>query len=1734
MKRIGGLFRLGALRTRSKLGRSQRKSRGLESLEGRRLLAGDLVGHWLAEDLSGELSDGDPVTAWTDRFQGRAASAVGQPTMAAARIGGRAAVRFDASDGDDALLVSREQNPTSGAAEFSLVVAFATDSQNLVGTNGSWFQNTGIVDGSNLGLAKDWGLSINQAGQLSAGLGGGFNNAPSTVYSTSTGYHDGQLHVATFTRSGSQISLYVDDQPVASRADADADPRANLGFSIGRLFSQQLPFSGDVAEVRFYDGALSAGEVATITSEIQAFYNNSAPVPVDDNYTLVEDTPFYSVPAPGVLGNDLDSDGDALTAELVDPPAHGSLALQPNGSFVYAPHANFFGTDSFTYRAWDFRGSETQGTVTIQVTPVYDQAQAAADSYKALPSQTLTVSAANGVLANDQNIDQVPLTAVISSNVTAGQLTLNDDGSFVYNPQGFAGVATFAYRVDDQTELSSPATVTLVVNTPPAPVQDTYQMAEDATLNVTAANGVLANDVDPDGDALTVVVDAQPAHGQLTLNSDGSFQYSPEPNYFGPDLFSYRVTDGVDTAAATLARVTVQSVNDSPIAEDDAYFALPGNPLSVTADFGLLANDHDVETTQLSAVLVDGPSSGSVTVTANGAFTYTGQAGFVGSDSFTYRAHDGQAQSNLSTVSISVTPQPIVISEIMASNAETLATILRSAPTDEFEGEQLSPDWIEVRNYLSQSIDIGGLHLTDSPDEPMKWQFPSGTIIPAAGYLVVFASGRDIRNSALDQKGLLHTNFQLGTDGEYLAITSATGEKIDAFDPFPIQRTHITYGIGSTGDRQYFLTPSPGAENGDGLAGLVADTQFSVDRGFFQEPFSLTISSGTPDAQIRYTMDGSVPTETTGALYEGPVTIAATTTIRARAFHDGLVATNTDTHSYLFAADVVEQDTQGHLEAGFPAAWRGTTADYGLDSADQFPLIAGNADMPLDDAKSAIEESLLSIPTLSIVMNLDDMFGNEGIYANPERSGPAWERPTSVELIHPDGTEGFQIDSGIRIQGGAFRSYGLTKKKSFRLLFKTTYGPGSLDYPLFGSDAVDEFQTLTLRMESNDGWQWGDAGGQPQYARDEFLRRTHLAMGQPAPHGRNMHLYINGMYWGMYNVVERPDESFGEAYFGSYPYDWDGQNSGSATNADGDSFRSRRSRDAWQSLTSMTRDIRSAETEVERTAIYLAAQGLNADGTDNSELPKYLDPVNYADYLIANYYGGNNDWPFKNYYFGRENSDDSDGFKFFMWDAEWALFLRSNQSASLVNNVQGVAVPFQGLKTSEEFRLLFADRVHKHFFNGGALYVDPANPNWDPDHPERNRPAATYVEVTDEIYDALIAESARWGDQHRARPYTRDEEWRREFDRIVSRWFPERTFELLEVFKSLDLYPQTSVPTFNQRGGLIASDADVSLAAEAGTIYYTLDGSDPRAIGGGVSPEAIPYTGPFRLNASATVRVRALDGSDWSAIDEAEFRVGLVPASSDNLRVAEVHYNPGPVTASEIAAGFDDKDDFEFIELLNISSQPIDLTQVRFASIVTGAEQQGVDFDFSQGTIKELAPGGRVLIVENLAAFTLRYGDQLPVAGAWSGGLSNRSEMITVMVGDSLLQQFSYRDDWHPSTDGIGASLEVVNASSTILDDWNQPAAWSPSSRPGGTPGTSAESRMPGDVNRDGIFNSADLVVVFAAGEYEDDIANNSTFEEGDWNGDGEFNTSDLVLVIQLGNYVHESQAETRGLRAKR
>jgi hypothetical protein len=1623
----------------------------LESLETRCLLAGDLIAHWRAHDLTAFQADGDAVAQWADGVAAIVAEAAGTPHLRAAQLGGRAVVEFNASDGVDQLLVDRLTSPMSGRGDFTIAVVFATDSPSLIGGQGHWFENTTLVDGSSLGFANDWGISINAAGQVTAGLGFGQGLASHTLRSSQTGWNDSQWHTAVYQRQGATIWLQVDEaDPV--QMSAHANPLTGLHLSMGSQKFRELPFDGILADVQVYDGALDESERAALRQSLHLYYDNQPPQAIADEYTLPEDrSGFFQTASNGLLSNDRDAEGDRLTAVLVQAPSFGKISVQPDGSFFYVPDPDFFGTDQFTYVAQDLQQS-APATVTLNVTPIHDGATALADVYKALPAEPLTVTAAEGVLANDRNPDRVPLRVEVVSDVSVGSLVLAPDGSLVYNAHGFAGVTTFSYRIDDGTALSDPVAVTLVVNTPPIAADDQYAVDEDASLAVHAGSSVLQNDVDADGDSLSVSLVDGPTHGTLTLDPQGSLVYQPRPDYFGQDQFRYQLFDGTDQSNVATVRIDVRSVNDLPVTQADGYVGLPDESITVSAGRGVLANDSDVDDPALTAVLVADPAQGTLQFSADGSFVYVPRAGFIGGDSFSYRTRDTASESAITQVVLTITRTPVTINEFMTSNSSSLPTRIALKVGEELTGDEITPDWIEIQNLVSQPVDLSEMSLTDDPNLPRKWTFPPGIQIPAEGYLIVYASGFDLANPVQDEHGRLHTNFALGRDSGYLALTAGSGTVLSEFAPYPPQRVDVSYGA-HEGQTMYFPEPSPAAANSVGTTGMVSEPTFSVDRGFFTEPFVVEIYTSTRGSTLVYTTDGSVPSLSNGTQVPAPsgsvapsisVPISGTTTLRAAAFRDGWLPTNVDTQTYLFTADILQQNVLDSTIVNDP--------QWGPQ----------------------LEASLLALPTISLVA---------------ERRISLTENPTSVEMIFPDGSQGFQINSGIEHYGGHSIQ---SPKKNMRLSFKSKYGESSLKYDVFGEGAVDEFQQLLLRTGSHDTFFWTHPdGGRGNYLRNRWAFDRQLEMGQVAPHGRYVHVYINGTYAGMHHLMERPNADFMASYEGGYDFQYDALNAGSPVDGD---------LDAWQAM--------------QRTEVI----------DDYAQLQQYLDVENYADYMLLQFYAGNDwDWNTNQNWMAARKREPGAGYVFFSWDSD--VILRSTASANVVNrggpgnlwNVRG------GVKQHADFRMLMADRALKYFFDGGML------------SDERLR--ADVTALADQIRLPMIAETARWG----GRTYT-PRIWESAVDWMLDRYAPEgpggRAETVIEQLRRANVYPSIDSPIFlvngqEHRGGYLGTTDELTVTAPAGVVYYLADGGDPRLPGGALHPDALIANGPIPLVTSQTLRLRARLNDEWSAVREATFQYNTLPADERNLRIAEVHYHPGDPTESERAAGFGDADDFEFIELVNVSTSTVDLSHVRFAMTDVAGELEGIAFDFAGSAITRLEPGERVVVVENLPAFTARYGNHLAVAGQWSGGLGNSSETISLLGAETLIQQFAYSDRWNRETDGDGYSLQVVDESADDLSSWARADGWRASRQIGGSPGSGDDlSPLVGDSNRDGVFNSSDLVLVFAAGQYEDAIRGNSGWEQGDWNGDGDFTTSDIVLAMSTGNYVAAARRGLGGARA--
>ncbi len=395
---------------------------------------------------------------------------------------------------------------------------------------------------------------------------------------------------------------------------------------------------------------------AAMTADITVPPINTAPVAVDDSYGVAEDAPL-TVAAPGVIDNDTDEDANPLTAAKVSNPLHGSLTLNSDGSFTYTPDVNWNGVDHFTYKVNDGTLYSNTATVTITVTPVEDSPVAVDDIFTTLEDTSKTF-AAPGVLVNDFDPEGDPISAIQVTGPASGSVTFNANGSFAYRGDpNFNGTDSFTYKVSDGKSDLNTATVTInvkPVNDPPSGNGDSYTTAEDTQLTVNAP-GVLANDVDIDGDPIEPLILGAPSLGSLILNPDGSFIYTPKANRNGSDFFTYRLTDGHSLSSTIRVDLTISPVNDAPVVVNSSYIAYEDKRLTVSTP-GLLAYARDIDGGARTAVKVTDPANGTISLNPNGSFVYTPSHDYNGADSFTYKVNDSTLNSNIATVSINVKP----------------------------------------------------------------------------------------------------------------------------------------------------------------------------------------------------------------------------------------------------------------------------------------------------------------------------------------------------------------------------------------------------------------------------------------------------------------------------------------------------------------------------------------------------------------------------------------------------------------------------------------------------------------------------------------------------------------------------------------------------------------------------------------------------------------------------------------------------------------------------------------------------------------------------------------------------------------------------------------------------------------------------------------------------------------------------------------------------------------------
>lgn len=497
------------------------------------------------------------------------------------------------------------------------------------------------------------GLSLSNVATATINVGS-LNDAPISVLDVYGTDEDTPLNVAAAGVLANDLDL-DGDSLTAAIVSTPVNGSVTLNPNGSFVYTPNPNFNGiDTFTYQASDGTES-GLATLVTIVVNPVHDT--PVAVDDFYSIDEDALLPVLVAAGVLNNDVDADGLVLTAAVVAAPQHGSLIFLPTGAFTYVPDPNFNGTDSFTYQAADLTSNSNIATVTITVNGVNDEPVAGNDSYNTNEDQALVITA-GGVLANDSDIEGNLLTAVLVDQPLHGSLALDASGSFTYTPfANYFGADSFTYLAVDGLAESIVATVNLTVNSlndGPVSVNDAYNVDEDSALSIPALTGLLSNDSDADSDPLTALVATLPQHGTLNLQADGSFVYTPNADYSGSDSFTYRVLDLIDLSGAATVSLTINPINDAPVAASNLYATVVDTPLVVSAVNGVLTNDTDIDSPTLTAAVVSTTQFGSLVLNADGSFTYTPDTSFLGIDSFIYQASDGSILSGLTLVTISV------------------------------------------------------------------------------------------------------------------------------------------------------------------------------------------------------------------------------------------------------------------------------------------------------------------------------------------------------------------------------------------------------------------------------------------------------------------------------------------------------------------------------------------------------------------------------------------------------------------------------------------------------------------------------------------------------------------------------------------------------------------------------------------------------------------------------------------------------------------------------------------------------------------------------------------------------------------------------------------------------------------------------------------------------------------------------------------------------------------------
>lgn len=986
----------------------------------------------------------------------------------------------------------------------------------------------------------------------------------------------------------------------------------------------------------------------------------------------------------------------------------------------------------------------------------------------------------------------------------------------------------------------------------------------------------------------------------------------------------------------------------------------------------------------VTARTVNGIGSTNIQPPATTTYTLVAGNGF-GSTNAQVRVHLVQPANHL------------VISELMANDKTILA--------DE-DGEHSG--WIEIYNPTATAVNLAGYFLTDAKNDPTQWAFPA-TNLAAQAYLVVFASGKDRSTPG----AALHTNFRLKNAGEYLALVGPGPIVLHAFDPaFPPQRTDISYGLLGADPAlvQYFGVPTPGQVN-DATPPPPDAPQFTQAGGTFTQPFQLGLSASEPGAEIRYTLDGSVPTATNGMLYTSPILITTTTRVRAVTIVEDRVSRISGTSFIKLAPELVGYTSPLPIMV---------IENFGAGVIPQKGWTSSGAGIKQVHRQSATWATFERSGGESSLTNAPQMFTRIGIRGRGAYSSQWQQKPYSIEAQDEEGEEADVSPLGLPAHADWVLYYpDPDQSRDPALLFNT------FAYELsqhMGNYAV-RFRWVEAFV-NDDGGELTLADRRGIYAIIERVSRGQDRLnfqklsadgstggwllninrmdpepedGWPAANGATQPQFFHTA--GPNRIVETaPNTSYGTVPGDDQPQQWNAYFN--FDNPKGYSINpaQRAAIEGW---------LKQFEDVLYDDALWL---------NPTNGYRRYIVERDFIDYFIMNVLTRNGDgllismFPWK--------GDDDKLRMGPSWDYNWsAYYISGGPTGSLMHRSDRLWYP-----------RLFAD---PDFLQA---YIDRW---WELRRGPLSNAAMTAI-IDGQAAEITPAESLLNGMPSVG-------EWDNRLNQLKN-WLTQRA----DWMDGNYLRP----PTFNQDGGAVPDGFNVTLTGAGGTIYYTTDGSDPRASGGGLSAAAHVYSAPLVLHATTQVQARIKNGGDWSGLTSAFF---YTPQNLTTLVVTEIMYNPAPF-------GSWTSDDLEFIELKNTGTETLNLAGVSFTA--------GITFTFPGGSL--LAPGGFAVLSPNAAAFQARY-PGVALGGVYTGKLANGGETLRVSSGTTTLFDFDYSDraPWPLLADGYGFS--AVPRDPAARPNSGNGANWRASAAPGGSPGADDPAPAWPDVVINEILTHTDL-----------------------------------------------------------